>query len=141
MQYYGAGEAYNEAGHNTWEGKKMTEREALGLTIKLWNWIGLTGERKRTWPGFQHGPDPMNRCFLCEYLYDEGAVEPNCLGCPLYGPWGEGGAMVPCYYGESGSKAPFSVYIYSETRSQRRQAAENIVTLCKQRLAKLGKSA
>ena len=62
----------------------MTKKDALDLSIELWEWMARTGaELKEDWPGFEDIREddmPVYECFMCEYASGKG----GCEDCPYF---------------------------------------------------------
>ena len=61
---------------------KLTKREALRKSIKLWDWLAKTGKWKSDYDFGGH--KPFSGCFLCEWIHKWEWIE-DCCRCPLKG--------------------------------------------------------
>ena len=56
--------------------KPASGKEALKITIELWEWLELTGKKKEKWDGWTKYGRMRSDCPLCEYAV-------GCSCCPL----------------------------------------------------------
>jgi hypothetical protein len=105
-----------------------TEKEALEITIKLWDHLASTGGDSKSNAvealGLPH--DMKADCALCEY------TEAECSECPLKGKWGPT---------DSGSQCDLTGNLFDRWeygyREERIEAASGIVEAAKERLLEL----
>ena len=59
---------------------KLTAKEAVELSIDLWEWLAETGKEKEDWPEWKWNGGKYSHinsdCFLCEY------ADGGCAACP-----------------------------------------------------------
>lgn len=68
---------------------ELTERQAVELSIELWEWLAETGREKEAWPAWKKNggefSSPRLLCFLCEYArYNPFIISPSCELCPYF---------------------------------------------------------
>ncbi len=74
---------------------RLTRKQAIELSIELWEWLAETGNKKGDWPGWEnYDVSCTKNCFLCEY--DNRRTSPYCFDdynlcrfCPYYAQFGD----------------------------------------------------
>lgn len=46
---------------------KLTRKKAIELCVELWEWLAITGGKKKDWPEWKKYDGAMNNCWFCEY--------------------------------------------------------------------------
>ena len=86
--------------------KKLTKKEAIRITIELWEWcVNNPGKGKDKWPGWEEYGDMYLTCPFCEYG-DQMRRKHNKPGLCTYCPYDE--MFGPCMSG------PYSFSNYGE---------------------------
>ena len=98
-----------------WNGKKLTNKRALFLCWKLWEWMAETEElawNKNKWPKWYGNGGKVtfctNHCPCCEYAGEfedtDGLYEINCNKCPLLHLWSKKKISYAC---EKDNSSPY----------------------------------
>ncbi len=113
--------------------KRLTKREALRLTVELWEWLGAEYGRTKGDYAWE-GQIPTNACFLCEYRSLHQPYPRPCKSCPLYKKWD---GCNEC--DDDGS--PYHIWevaMAEQNYPATQGAADRIAELCREELARLG---
>lgn len=84
-----------------WKGEKLTEKRALFLCWKLWEWLAENPDKcKSQWPEWKYNQghvEEMNSdCPCCEFAGRDKEGKRQCHKCLLWTYWGSGKVKYAC---------------------------------------------
>ena len=98
---------------------RLTKKEALDLSIELWEWLAETGKQKDEWSNWEKHGGTENDCFLCEYAVHHPSKGGLC-NCPLADDEHSG-----CY------DTAFGDWVLSHNHEDRKKYARGFLTQLK----------
>ena len=118
---------------------KLTAKEAVEETKKMWQWISENPEKKKEdyLKLFKKNVDLLNCCYLCEFCKKKGIIKYplDCRRCPLINLWSNDLSLAlsydyKCIRSYDSPYFKYTYFIAKHFKQESAVCASEIVKLC-----------